>query len=478
MTTPNESQRPRRAAHFSTPATDKPTTGSAQGSPSSAKRAAGHIRVQAVPQQAVPQQQAGYQQQAASQQAVPQQQAVAQQGAQAPVAAPVGSARGNSALTTNRMSGAAARATRRAGNHNVRREQTKKRGGAGLIVGGAIAAVIVVLAFVLVIVPAITSSTSDTQSIQTGQTVTVTIPDGAGASAVAQALYDAKAIANKSEFLTQVSRLKADSLLKSGTYSIVVGNDLTTLINQLEEGPNAGGITVTVPEGYTVKRIAAAVEQALGISSDEFIAQAKAGNYKSEYSFLDGVSDDASLEGFLFPKTYSFSEGATADGVIRTMLSQFQTELATLDLSYPQSRGLSVAEMVNLASIVEKESTQSTGAQVAAVFYNRLGNFGDPNYGYLQSDATTAYTVGHDPTAEEVHDSSDPYSTYTHQGLPPTPICCPGLKALQAVCSPDTTALEEGDFYFYFWNDADGNVQYKFSKTYEEHQQAIRDAQQ
>ncbi len=454
MTTTDDQQRPRRAAHFSAPATDGASSAGA-----STTRRAGHARTDS----AVSPKPAS-------------RRAVSSQGASAPVPT-TRAARGGNALTTNRMSAAATRATRRAGNHNVHREATKKRGGMGLIVGGAIAAVIVVLAVVLIVVPALTSGGSDTQTIETGHTVSVTIPDGSGASDVAQALFDAKAIANKSEFLTQVKRLNAGSSLKSGNYEIVVGNDLTTLINQLMQGPNASGISITVPEGYTIARIASAVEESLGISADDFIAQAKVSNYKSEYSFLEGAADDASLEGFLFPKTYSFGEGATADGIIRTMLSQFQTELATLDLSYPESRGLSVAEMVNLASIVEKESTQSTGPQVAAVFYNRLGNFGDPNYGYLQSDATTAYTVGHDPTADEVHDASDPYSTYAHQGLPPTPICCPGLKALQAVCEPDQTALDEGDFYFYFWNDADGNVQYKFSKTYSEHLQAIQDAQ-
>ncbi len=454
MTTTDDQQRPRRAAHFSAPATDGASSAGA-----STTRRAGHARTDS----AVSPKPAS-------------RRAVSSQGVSTPVPT-ARAARGGNALTTNRMSAAATRATRRAGNHNVHREATKKRGGMGLIVGGAIAAVIVVLAVVLIVVPALTSGGSDTQTIETGQTVSVTIPDGSGASDVAQALFDAKAIANKSEFLTQVKRLNAGSSLKSGNYEIVVGNDLTTLINQLMQGPNASGISITVPEGYTIARIASAVEESLGISADDFIAQAKVSNYKSEYSFLEGAGDDASLEGFLFPKTYSFGEGATADGIIRTMLSQFQTELATLDLSYPESRGLSVAEMVNLASIVEKESTQSTGPQVAAVFYNRLGNFGDPNYGYLQSDATTAYTVGHDPTADEVHDASDPYSTYAHQGLPPTPICCPGLKALQAVCEPDQTALDEGDFYFYFWNDADGNVQYKFSKTYSEHLQAIQDAQ-
>ncbi|WP_321973464.1 endolytic transglycosylase MltG [Paratractidigestivibacter sp.] len=507
MTTSNYQQPPSRSAHFSTPASSSSASESSQASSSGRLDSSDSGQQPAQPQadqtaqpQAVAAQeaqpqadQAAQPQAVAAQEAQPQAdqaaqpQAVAAQVAQPQVAQPraVGmssavsrvTARNGSVLTTNRMSGAAARATRRAGNRNVRSEHTEKHGGLGSIIGGIVAGVTVLFAIILVVVPAISSSTSDTQTIEAGQTVSVTIPEGSDASSVAQVLYDAKVIANKSEFLTQVSRLNAGSSLKSGDYQITIGNDLTVLIDQLTAGPNPSGISITIPEGYTVKRIAALVEQTYGISADEFTAQAVVSNYKSEYFFLEGASDTDSLEGFLFPKTYSFSEGATADGIIRTMLTQFSTELATLDLSYPESRGLSVAEMVNLASIVEKESTQSTGPQVAAVFYNRLGNFDEPNNGYLQSDATTAYTVGHDPTAEEVHDESDPYSTYTHQGLPPTPICCPGLTALQAVCSPDQTALEEGDFYFYFWNDADGNVQYKFSKTYEEHQQAIRDAQ-
>lgn len=384
--------------------------------------------------------------------------------------------RGSSALTTNRMSGAAARATRRAGSHDVRREKTKHRGGAGLVIGGVAIVAVVVLAVVLVVIPSLTKSGGDTQQIEVGQVVNVTIPDGAGAQAVAQALFDAKAIENKSEFLKQVSRMNAGESLKSGNYVITVGGDLSNLVELLATGPNASGIALTIPEGYTVSRIADAVESTLGISADEFKEQAKASNYVADYPFLEGAAND-SLEGFLFPKTYSFGEGATADGVIRAMLTQFQNEIATLDLSYAEGRGLTIAQIVNLASIVEKESTPSTQGAVAAVFWNRLENNGEPNYGFLQSDATTAYSVGHDPSAEEVHDESDPYSTYAHQGLPPTPICCPGLAALQAVCSPDGEYLDQGYYYFFFYNDKDGNVQYAFSKTYDEHQQAIRNAQ-
>ena len=334
----------------------------------------------------------------------------------------------------------------------------------------------VVLAVVLVVIPSLTKSGGDTQQIEVGQVVNVTIPDGAGAQAVAQALFDAKAIESKSEFLKQVSRMNAGESLKSGNYVITVGGNLSNLVELLTTGPNASGIALTIPEGYTVSRIADTVESTLGISADEFKEQAKASNYVADYPFLEGAAND-SLEGFLFPKTYSFGEGATADGVIRAMLTQFQNEIATLDLSYAEGRGLTVAQIVNLASIVEKESTPSTQGAVAAVFWNRLENNGEPNYGFLQSDATTAYSVGHDPSAEEVHDESDPYSTYAHQGLPPTPICCPGLAALQAVCSPDGEYLDQGYYYFFFYNDKDGNVQYAFSKTYDEHQQAIRNAQ-
>ena len=384
--------------------------------------------------------------------------------------------RDSSALTTNRMSGAAARATRRAGSQDDRRVSTKHRGGAGLVSGGGGRAAVVVLAVVLVVIPSLTKSGGDTQQIEVGQVVNVTIPDGAGAQAVAQALFDAKAIESKSEFLKQVSRMNAGESLKSGNYVITVGGNLSNLVELLTTGPNASGIALTIPEGYTISRIADAVESTLGISADEFKEQAKASNYVADYPFLEGASND-SLEGFLFPKTYSFGEGATADGVIRAMLTQFQNEIATLDMSYAEGRGLTVAQIVNLASIVEKESTPSTQGAVAAVFWNRLENNGEPNYGFLQSDATTAYSVGHDPSAEEVHDESDPYSTYAHQGLPPTPICCPGLAALQAVCSPDGEYLDQGYYYFFFYNDKDGNVQYAFSKTYDEHQQAIRNAQ-
>ena len=81
-------------------------------------------------------------------------------------------------------------------------------------------------------------------------------------------------------------------------------------------------------------------------------------------------------------------------------------------------------------------------------------------------NATTAYEVGHDPSADEVHANS-PYSTYTNAGLPPTPICSPSIECLQAVCSPNKDAL--GKYYFFYFQ----NDKYTFSETYDEHQAAF-----
>lgn len=385
-------------------------------------------------------------------------------------------------VTTTRLSGHTAQATHRASRHagdGSRRRQSnggpdpKRR---NFIIAGVVAAVLLVSVIAVVVVPLVMgSSSSDTQTIEAGKTVEVQIPSGSGASVIAELLYDNGVIASKSEFLSTLRRMSAEQSLKSGSFRFTTGTSTSEIIDLLVAGPNGDGLTLTIPEGYTVKSIASKVQDSsLGITYDEFIAQAKASNYVADYSFLEGAQND-SLEGFLFPKTYTFDTGVTADTVIRTMLNQFQTELATLDLSYAEGRGLSVAQMVNLASIVEKESDENTRAQVAAVFYNRLNNMGEPNYGYLQSDATTAYSVGHDPSGTEVHDANDPYSTYAYQGLPPTPICNPGLAALQAVCSPDQSMIDDGYFYFYFWT-KDGVTQYAFSKTYAEHQQAIADA--
>lgn len=301
-----------------------------------------------------------------------------------------------------------------------------------------------------------------------GQEATVVVADGEGAQAVGKNLEEARLVTSASDFTKRVNELGVDSQLKPGTYTFAGGVTLDQIINDLKAGPKTNALTI--PEGYTLAQIAQSVSDFTEgrISVDDFIAASSdASVYAADYAFLADAGTNK-LEGFLFPKTYEISDEATADTVVRMMLDQFQTETASLDWSYPQSQGLTVYDAVNLASIVEKESSgdEQIRAQVASVFYNRLSTLGDPSYGFLQSDATTAYEVGHDPSAEEVH-AETPYSTYANTGLPPTPICSPSIDSLQAVCAPDQESLGK---YFFFYFEGD---QYYFSETYDEHQETF-----
>ena len=309
------------------------------------------------------------------------------------------------------------------------------------------------------------SGSAPVELLAEGQEATVVVEQGSGAKAIGELLVEKKLVGSASDFTKRVSEMGVESQLKPGTYTFAGGTSLDDIVRQIAAGPDMGN-ALTIPEGYKLSEIAAAVATASEgrITAEAFTAAASdASVYAASYSFLADAGTN-SLEGFLFPKTYAVADDATADSLVRMMLDQFQKETAGLDWSYLQSQGLSIYDAVNLASIVEKESSgdEQIRAQVAAVFYNRLETTGEPSYGFLQSDATTAYEVGHDPTPEEVH-AETPYSTYTNKGLPPTPICSPSLDCLKAVCAPDQESLGKY-FFFYFEGDS-----YYFTETYEDH---------
>lgn len=309
------------------------------------------------------------------------------------------------------------------------------------------------------------SGSAPVELLAEGQEATVVVEQGSGAKAIGELLVEEKLVGSASDFAKRVSEMGVESQLKPGTYTFAGGTSLDDIVRQIAAGPDMGN-ALTIPEGYKLSDIAEAVATASEgrITAEAFTAAASdASVYAASYSFLADAGTN-SLEGFLLPKTYAVADDATADSLVRMMLDQFQKETASLDWSYPQSQGLSIYDAVNLASIVEKESSgdEQIRAKVAAVFYNRLETTGEPSYGFLQSDATTAYEVGHDPTPEEVH-AETPYSTYTNKGLPPTPICSPSLDCLKAVCAPDQESLGKY-FFFYFEGDS-----YYFTETYEDH---------
>lgn len=315
------------------------------------------------------------------------------------------------------------------------------------------------------------SRQDDTQRVQSGQQVSVTIPEGSDASSIAKILMDAGVISDSSAFFKEVQSQQAESSMKSGSYDLMTGANLSELVRQLVAGPNSTSKRITLAEGLTVTQTASKVEGTLGISSDDFTNQAKASNYVGDYAFLSGAGND-SLEGFLYGSTYDFGDtDISADAVIRAMLDQYQANVASLDFataeaSIKEKYGVTVSDydILTIASIIEREAlTDDDRAKIASVLYNRL------KAGMaLQSDATMGYVTGGSVTADDLKTES-PYNTYLNKGLPPTPICSPSLASIKAALAPADTN------YYYFWITESEHV---FSETYEEHQKAIANATQ
>lgn len=336
------------------------------------------------------------------------------------------------------------------------------------VVIGALAAVAALVAVIFIVVPAVQGFFGGgSSSVEAGKTVKVTIPDGASGDTIAKVLSEAHVVEDPKDYYAAVKKLNADMSLKPGHYVFKTGQDASSVVRQLMEGPNAGSDALTIPEGLTVSEVAARVHKAYpSISEDDFTNQAKASNYVKEYSFLKGAGND-SLEGFLCPKTYNLGKKPTADKVIRAMLDQYKAETKSLDFASAEAKikerygvEMSDYDIINLASIVEREGLNAEQrAHVASVFYNRLAGKLDGQR-YLNSDATMMYVTGGEVTAEDLQSDSE-YNTYKHEGLPPTPICSPSLEAIKATLEP----TDSDDLYFYITKDEE-----HFSKTYEEHQ--------
>lgn len=345
-----------------------------------------------------------------------------------------------------------------------------KKGSPVPVVIGVLIAIAVVAGAALFLFPRIFGG--DSANIEAGQQVSITIPEGSSGDAIATILVENHIITDSGEYYAAVKKLNAEMSLKPGDYQFETLQDPLSVVKQLVAGPNLEGVKLTVPEGKTVEQTAQLVEDAYGISADEFISQAKASAYAGDYPFLADAGND-SLEGFLYPKTYTFAGTPTADEVIRAMLDQYQLDVfdafdfdagrAAISATYGIE--LSDYELLTLASIVEREGLNADQrAHVASVFLNRLAGKGDfAGRPYLQSDATLMYETGGAVTAEDIQGIDSPYNSYQNAGLPPTPICSPSSEAILATLEP----TDSDDLYFYITQDEE-----YFSQTYDEHMQS------
>jgi UPF0755 protein len=294
------------------------------------------------------------------------------------------------------------------------------------------------------------AGTSDANAIY------VDIAPGTGTQAIGEQLERAGAI--RSRFAFDLLRALKHGKLKAGEYRFNHPAAATEVYDRIARGDV---YTISIPEGYNLFDIAAAV-QAAGLGpSDAFLA-----SERSQTGLIADLSPGApSLEGFLFPDTYRFSRHATPVQMLAVMVRRFRQAVASLGLS-----GRNAAELagtVTLASLIEKEVSQdSERPLVAGVFANRIAQ-GIP----LATDPSVIYAALLEGRYRGTIYASDlqspsPYNTYRHAGLPPGPICNPGIAALKAALAPAQT-----DF-LYFVADAEGHS--RFSATLQEHAQQVQ----
>jgi UPF0755 protein len=239
-------------------------------------------------------------------------------------------------------------------------------------------------------------------------------------------------------------------------------------------------VLVTIPEGFRAEEIAERLSEANVIEPDRFLSAVRAPRSLSifeEYEFLQSLPADASIEGFLFPDTYRFPVFASEpELVIASFLDNFEAKVGQASLVGGGS-GLSGRDLINLASIVEREAVQADERPlIASVYINRLNGAcaGEVGGTYLQADPTVQYargTVGNwwwkPQSIEEYATVVSPYNTYLNPGLPPGPIANPGLNAIEATRNPASTS-----YCFFLGTGEDGR--HVFARTLAEHEQNLR----
>ncbi len=283
----------------------------------------------------------------------------------------------------------------------------------------------------------------------------INIPRQASVAGIAQYLEHERII--RSAFMFKVaSRITGiDRDLRAGVYRLPTHAWMWTVLAQLHRG-QVKTRTVTIPEGLTLSEIAALLEQHGLARATDILREARDPELREHF----GIPGET-LEGYLFPETYTMAQGLTAREVLTVMVEEFYTRLAEI----PEAAGISPDDLmsrVTLASIVEREARdKSELTRVSGVFHNRLKQ----NI-RLESCATVQYVLGKPKARLTVRDvrRPSPYNTYLHTGLPPGPIASPGLPALRSVFEP-----EEHNYLFFFARQ-DGSHRHVFSRTYEAHQ--------
>ena len=298
--------------------------------------------------------------------------------------------------------------------------------------------------------------------VLSGKGCKIEITQGANTKKIASLLKEKNIIKSALLFRIYIRFLAVDQNLKPGTYIFKGKESLQEVIQLLLNG-SQNTVSVTIPEGTTIKEAAIILQKADVCKANEFIEAVsdpgRLGKVFSEWELIPQA------EGLIFPDTYFFAKNTPADRVAERMLRLMKHQIDKI-FGTPLPQGLNQYEGCILASIVEKEAVLDKDRPlIASVFYNRL-----KKHMKLESCATVLYALGSHKQRILYDDLKvdSPYNTYLNQGLPPSPISNFGVASMKAVAYPANT-----DYLFFVVNGQDGG--HNFSKTVDEHNKNKKD---
>ena len=303
------------------------------------------------------------------------------------------------------------------------------------------------------------------------------ISSGESLNRVATNLENAGLIRSKSAFKYYCDFAGMSQKIQIGSYSIKKSMAMTDIAELLTTGDGNPLVrNITLIPGETIEDFAARlVKNGVMESPDAFLAACRDGKAYSEYYYIEDVlatgrADERKyvLEGYLAPNTYEVYVSATEDDIIRKLLSQTEAVFTLENQERAEELGLTMDQVLTLASLIEKEAKESDFARVSAVFHNRLKEGMK-----LESDVTIHYITGVRKMALADSDLavSSPYNTYQVTGLPLGPICNPSVAAIRAALYPDESMINEKYLYFCAKEPESGELY--FSKTLDQHKRAV-----
>lgn len=287
---------------------------------------------------------------------------------------------------------------------------------------------------------------------------TLIVEKGMPFSKTIELLHQKGVISHPAFFKIYVKLMQAAPKVRAGEYTFAPGLTPAEVLDRLMKGDFATR-RITIPEGWSLRDIAKFLGSQGLVNETAFLAKA------SDPAFIRGLNlPVTSLEGYLYPDTYEIYKPKDEGEVLKKFVGRFEEVWNKEFASAAAARGMSREDVVNLASIVEKETAEKSERPViASVFFNRL-KIAMP----LATDPAVIYGIPNfngNITRQDLA-RPGPYNTYLNVGLPPTPIANPGADAIRAVLNPAATD------YLYFVSKNDGT--HYFSKTEAEHNEAVR----